>query len=894
MGNIKINKSTTWFIRLSAFVACITMFASMATSQILQREVTLDQAFTVARMAYVFQSDVDFYLCTDSTEQWTFFADPEPLKGWEHDCSILYVPKSIGANQILVYTRVNRRIPPGGTLTPLIVKDYYGNQATAKPMVASANHTSEEIYAANRTYAVILSGGLNKNSNHERYWNDCSFIYQTLRKKYGIPKSHIKVIMSDGLNPYSDMKATTGEYKSSPLDLDFDGSGDIEYAATKSNITNAINTIASVIQPNDHFFLYVIDHGGSTDYVSNSYINLWGSEKLYDTELASMLNQFTIKNVNVNVVLGQCFSGGFIDDLTKVGCVVATASSGSESSYGCTDRPYDEFVYHWTSAVNQAHPSGSPVISDFDNNDHVTMLEAFTYAQNNDRAYETPQYISTPTSIGEDLAFDKLVPAVDLYVRDNPEDTGKEPNLTTDKFWKSPDIWIRNSADGIEEHENPYYSPDHLGAVIYVRVHNRGKEAYNGGQYLHVCWARASSGFKVGTWKGYELYNNQDVAGGVINPVSIPPMGPGESRIVQVNWGMPNISIYDYDNDHHYCITTNISESHLPNYSVPNPDYGFDTDGDNDIAQKNLTILVRSDATKEATIFVRNINNSSSNYSLELVPESDYDLELFDLAQVNMTLSTPIYNAWVRGGQQSVGMEYNPQTNHLILGFSSPTGKLLNINMNGSEFEKVKLSFDFHTGSIGLRTYTYDLIQRDQNGNIIGGETFQIEAPLNHIVFPPIINPLDLDNGDVELQSNLDETENTIKWSDNYGTEISNSSSVIVTPTAQNKVFSVTVHTNDGYIATESIELEVTNGIKSIAPTMSVENYIDVELYHETTSTNSYIIVSSATNNTTALNTVIPVGTKNITIDTSSLSDGIYILSYVVDGVIIESKRFNK
>ena len=143
-------------------------------------------------------------------------------------------------------------------------------------------------------------------------------------------------------------------------------------------------------------------------------------------------------------------------------------------------------------------------------------------------------------------------------------------------------------------------------------------------------------------------------------------------------------------------------------------------------------------------------------------------------------------------------------------------------------------------------------------------------------------------------EKDIDETENTIKWSDNYGTEISNSSSVIVTPTAQNKVFSVTVHTNDGYIATESIELEVTNGIKSIAPTMSVENYIDVELYHETTSTNSHIIVSSATNNTTALNTVIPVGTKNITIDTSSLSDGIYILSYVVDGVIIESKRFNK
>ena len=886
-----LNISKSWYIRL-IMIVCMTMQVGIASAQ---RTVQLSEALSVAKMGFTTQPNTDYYLCVDSTERWTFFADPTPLKGWEHDCYIVYVPKVLNQGQLLFYQKVGRRLPPGGNLTALEVHDYYGNQATIKPAVASANLSNQEISIANKTYAIILSGGVNKNSNYERYWNDCSFVYQTLVKKYGIPKNHINVLMSDGTNPGQDMKTTTGQYITSPLDLDFDGYPDISQAATRSNIINTLNGLVSTVKKDEHLFIYVIDHGGTTDGVNSSYINLWGSERLYDTELASMLNPFTIKFVNVNVVLGQCFSGGFIDNLTRVGCVVATASSGSESSYACSDKPYDEFVYHWTSAINQALPTGAPVVSDYDNNGRVTMHEAFTYARDNDRwDIETPQYVSTPTSIGEDLAFDNLPLPIDLYIRDNIEDTGKEPNLTTDKFWKSPDIWIRNSADMIEQHENPYYSPDHLGAVIYVRVHNRGKEAYNGGQYLHVYWARASSGFKVGTWKGYELYNNQDVAGGVINPVSIPPMGPGESRIVQVNWAMPNISIYDYDNDHHYCITTNIAESHLPNYSVPNPDYGFDTDGDNDIAQKNLTILVRSDATKEATVFVRNIYNSNTNYSLELVPESDEDLELFDLAQVNMILSTPIYNAWVRGGQQSTGINYNAQTNHLKLGFTSPTSKVYNVNMNASEFEKVSLSFDFHTGSIGLRTYTYDLIQRDQNGKIIGGETFQIEAPLNHIVFPPIINPLDLDNGDVELQSNLDETENTIKWSDNYGTEISNSSSVIVTPTAQNKVFSVTVHTNDGYIATESIELEVTNGIKSIAPTMSVENYIDVELYHETTSTNSHIIVSSATNNTTALNTVIPVGTKNITIDTSSLSDGIYILSYVVDGVIIESKRFNK
>lgn len=79
------------------------------------------------------------------------------------------------------------------------------------------------------------------------------------------------------------------------------------------------------------------------------------------------------------------------------------------------------------------------VKSDADNNGRVTMEEAFIYAKDKDRASdEHPMYTSTPISVGEDLAFTHLAPAVDLYMKDNPEDTGKEPNTTTNEFWKSP------------------------------------------------------------------------------------------------------------------------------------------------------------------------------------------------------------------------------------------------------------------------------------------------------------------------------------------------------------------------------------------------------------------------------------------------------------------------
>ena len=64
------------------------------------------------------------------------------------------------------------------------------------------------------------------------------------------------------------------------------------------------------------------------------------------------------------------------------------------------------------------------------------MEEAFDYAYQHDRRrpMENPQYKSNPISVGEDLAFNNLPEAVDLYIRDNDEDTGKEPNLTQKYF----------------------------------------------------------------------------------------------------------------------------------------------------------------------------------------------------------------------------------------------------------------------------------------------------------------------------------------------------------------------------------------------------------------------------------------------------------------------------
>ena len=297
---------------------------------------------------------------------------------------------------------------------------------------------------------MIISGGYNKYSNYGRYWNDCSFIYQTLRNKYKIPKNNITLLIADGNDPADDMVKTdwTG-YQSSPLDLDFDSLADLHLAATRTNVFNVLSSYAQSLTSEDHLFIYVIDHG-SYDNAGNSMICLWNQQYLKDYELAAKLDSINARSINV--LLGQCYSGGFVEELEANGRVVATACSGTEPSWACPDIPYDEFVYQWTCAVNEMDKDSVALASDKDDNGRVTMHEAFIWARKRDRQNETPQFSSIPLSVGEDLAFNNIPDAVDLYIRDNTLDTGKEPNTTTKKLFRSPDVYVRNQHDGLEVH----------------------------------------------------------------------------------------------------------------------------------------------------------------------------------------------------------------------------------------------------------------------------------------------------------------------------------------------------------------------------------------------------------------------------------------------------------
>ena len=858
-------------------------------------EVTRDNALTIAQRQFQGQ-DVDYYISSNTAAQvWRIFVDAEPMKGWQHDCYVLTIPKQTTAPiNLVIAEKESRKMPPLGDFEPLLVRNRYGNSANSKPKVSMNTLSNADSEAAQRTYAIILSGGYDRTSNHERYWNDCSFIYQTLVNRYGVPKDQVYPIMSDGNNPGLDMILTTGTLRSQPLDLDNDGIDEIKLAATKANVRATINAIASKIKKDDHLLIYVIDHGGTNDGKSNSFIWLWNGGQLYDYELAQMIDPICSKYVNVNVVLGQCYSGGFIDDLTKVGCVVSAASRGSEPSWACLDIPYDEFVYHWTSAVNGATHNQSQVNADADGNGRVTMLEAFCYARDHDRATkEHPMYVSTPISVGEDLAFNHLAPSVDLYIQDNFEDTGKEPNMTTNEFWKSPSIWIRNQNDSIYEHENPYYSPTHVNAYINVRIHNRGKEAFDGrGRWIHMYWAEASTDITDETWKGREYdENSQYPTGGVLDSYPIESIiEPGSYKDFVLPWTLPG-SLKDKKKENsHFCLIAKIMDTIYDDGYVEDHTY-FDLRGSNDHAQKNITIIKKDELYKAFCVYMRNPYQNERTFTLELVPQTAADAALYSIANVEMAMGDKVYNAWRRGGCVAQDVEVPSShssitsTNTVI--FKSPQSKLQYISLKGKEFGEVKLKFDFLLCGQQSKYYCFDLIQKDESGNIMGGETFVVESPSQS--FDPIVITQDpAVGGQVQLQV-ASSGFKSYKWTDAFGETISNKNAVTVTPSINGYQYAVAALTENGDLATQSISLENNFGIESANVSLGG---ITVKLRAEAPA-KSTLSLTSAADGTKIASCNVPEGSSHAILDGARLEQGTYIIYYTIGGTLIDQKKIS-
>lgn len=321
-------------------------------------------------------------------DSWLFFIDDNPLQNWGHTCRYVFVSK----DSISV---LSKQFPPKDIemydkiLSFEFSKSDEISQGNEIYSVEKKVHPTEKalpIYNTPKRYAVILNGGVDKENNNIRYWNDCSYIYSVLLNVYHYDKSNVIVLMSDGTDPAADRMLLDGSHDSSPLDLDGDGTNDINYSATKNNVISVFQSLSSKLTNNDDLFIYTIDHG--TLNGNNAALMLWNYESLLDYELGSLLSQIHCNSISI--VMGQCNSGGFIKELAGSNRIVITACREDESSYSMRSGKYDEFVYYFTKALENNRGTNADTNSD----GIITLYEAYLYAVANDTANEHPQYHS--------------------------------------------------------------------------------------------------------------------------------------------------------------------------------------------------------------------------------------------------------------------------------------------------------------------------------------------------------------------------------------------------------------------------------------------------------------------------------------------------------------------
>ncbi len=776
----------------------------------------------------------DYYLIeTNDSAQWTFFVDALPGAGWEHESFIASVPKVANSRLLLFLSASLDSIncPPDDEMT--LVAEHAGLRydTAQKPFVSYGELSQEEAEAANRTYAIILNGGINKNANHERYWNDCSFIYQTLVKKLGVPRTNISVIMADGADPAEDMRHYgEGEYLSSPLDLDFDGLPDIQYSATKENIRNVFSQLETKMEVDDHLFFFVVGGGGRLDTNDNSsYIRLWGEEKLSVFTLSQWLKPLLEKSITFNAVLGQSYGSSMSNVLSSPGCVQVSAKNASGITYACHNKPYSEFLYWWTSAINKAEADGISVASDLNGDGVVSMSEAAEFVKSK---VSTVQYASNPTYLGNELSFSALAETTNLYIKDNFADDGTEPN-PADAYWDSPSIWVRNHDDGIEKHEPVSYAANGSKAFVYVKIHNRGKEVVGGtGRYLDVYWAFASTTVDNKTWLGNEAYTSYQT-GGHIGRADIGAIAPGDSSIVKIEWQLP-LNPYREAGNLQFCIGVKMDGKTAPALglsTINNQRPFIDPIQQRCHALKSVSVVTSANSLKGEMTFVRSISLTNQAYSLSLCPRTARDSSLLSSANVELVFDPALFALWKQGGRQKIGISETtaeagmPSTFRII----SPNNRLGGIVYENNQIGALKFIIRYPLTGSTPNVYAFDLIQRDSRNNIVGATAFISQGAV--------------------------------------------SASPAMTPSAQS--------------------LENEHGIASLTPAASVGDVLAVRLKTPAPE-NAALAVTSVLDGTSGSVTPLQIAEESADIQVGNLKPGVYAVTYTIDGLPIDTAKFTK
>ncbi len=359
-----------------------------------------------------------------NTNGWIIFVDDHPKANWEHPVRYVHVDNN-NVRTVFQGTSPAKNIQMShiaGEIPPVGGTNDVGGGYTGGYTGGGGGSASCPTMDCTHCYAVLISGGFDRDNNYVRYWNDLSAMYRTLRGTYCYPKDHIYVLMSDGNDPGLDQRTGSGatDYADSNTDLDGDGISDVNGAATKQDVIdlfahlNGASNSPPTLGPDDNLFIFTTNHGGEDPSSDRVRLWLWGSgdqQFIWDSDFTALLANSPAKAIIMT--MEQCYGGGFVDDFISSGPagqtrVIATAADAVEPSYG------NDFSFWWIDGVAGINGATGPAnLPPSGNNDKlISLREGFEYAKANDPSaaaqpepLEHPQYQDAVANAGASLGL---------------------------------------------------------------------------------------------------------------------------------------------------------------------------------------------------------------------------------------------------------------------------------------------------------------------------------------------------------------------------------------------------------------------------------------------------------------------------------------------------------
>lgn len=856
-------------------------------------------------------------------EFWLVFADLMPEANWEHPCKYIYVSDNMEGGEYIVAVVDSVRPPHSGDFEPMklsqITRDRMELESSEKAKRAGAARMMKSgslpIYStpfSSKTYAVILSGGLSPADNADRYWNDCSYMYKTLTRNFGLPKENVKVLMSDGKSPGLDRNLNISfspDLDSSPLDLDGDGECDIDFSASKDTLAMVFDELKNKLTDNDHLLVFVTDHGGYDEYNDKSYINLWNGERLYPDEFASYFNGFNAGYVSF--VLGQCYSGGFIPALKADNHIVMTACAEKELSYRCRafDLNYNEFLYHWISALNRTDTFGNtlPVSQTLPNGKlaPVTLKRAFDYAVEKDaynkgktnRSVENPQISILKGSTAEDLALDSIPPTVYLYItKDNTsvKETTSDAhgqlvesmkNFIRYKFWTNNDIWLRNQDDGMVnlEHESPHVTEDDPTVYVYTMVKNRGVKAYSDKSVRLVTrWAKSSLVLSRESW--YGTLTGDVIGGEVYRDYIRKTIAPCDSVIIRQPFTFTGEALDNAMEDgFKMCLLSALTDRN-ESASLPGNDLGVVPVWNSDrFAQRNQYRML----TKMQMEFIRTFPTAQKEMYLSLIVHNDADPSVCGENALDVKLKVP--DSMV--GQVSMkGCTASRIDPHMIT-IADRCSAIQNFTLYPDDLDSIGISATVRGDcdiTVPLKRSVNVAVFDEGSGEIIGGEQFDfIVNPRPKI--DPQIDKILVPGGKVKLTAKNVSEDAVYEWYDKDGNLVGKGKELTLGPTAASGEYTLrVVAVKDNVANSATVNVEQRPLIKDIEVTNPGKVKVD---FNYPVPENVSARVSSPTGNTSVEEYMIDSGATQATFHITNQMSDIMQMSIAENGKVIETRK---